>query len=129
MASKGLEDIVKQISDLSVKDLSSLVKILEEEFGVSAAMAAAPAVAVPAAGQAAAPAEEKSEYKVTLKDSGANKMQVIKALRVVVQGLSIVEAKEKVENTPVVITEAAPKDEANKIKEELEKAGAKVELS
>jgi len=129
MASKGLEDIVKQISDLSVKDLSSLVKILEEEFGVSAVMAAAPAAAVSTAGQVAAPAEEKSEYKVTLKDSGANKMQVIKALRVVVQGLSIVEAKEKVENTPVVITEAAPKDEANKIKEELEKAGAKVELS
>jgi len=130
MASKGLEDIVKQISELSVKDLAALVKKLEEEFGVSAAIAAAPAAAV-SAGQpaAAAPAEEKSEYKVTLKESGANKMQVIKALRTVVQGLSIVEAKEKVENAPVVIAEAAPKEDAQKIKEELEKAGAKVELS
>lgn len=129
MASKGMEDIVKQISELSVKDLAALIKKLEEEFGVSAsAMMAAPSAA-PAAGQVVAAAEEKAEYKVTLKESGADKMKVIKALRSIVSGLSIVEAKEKVENTPVVIAEAAPKEEAMKMKDELEKAGAKVELS
>jgi large subunit ribosomal protein L7/L12 len=130
MASKGMEDIVKQISELSVKDLAALIKKLEEEFGVSAsAMVAAPAVsAAPAAGAVPA-AEEKSEYKVTLKDAGANKMNVIKALRTMIQGLSIVDAKEKVENTPVIVAESAPKEEAMKMKDELEKAGAKVELS
>lgn len=131
MASKGMEDIVKQISELSVKDLAALIKKLEEEFGVSAsAMMAAPSAAMPAAGQTpAAAVEEKSDYKVTLKETGADKMKVIKALRAVVQGVSIVEAKEKVENTPIVLAEAAPKEEAMKMKEELEKAGAKVELS
>jgi len=129
MASKGMEDIVKQISELSVKDLAALIKTLETEFGVSAsAMMAAPSAA-PVAGQAVAAAEEKSDYKVTLKESGTDKMKVIKALRAVVQGLSIVEAKEKVENTPVVLAESAPKEEAMKMKDELEKAGAKVELS
>ena len=129
MASKGMEDIVKQISELSVKDLAALIKTLETEFGVSAsAMMAAPSAA-PVAGQAVAAAEEKTDYKVTLKESGTDKMKVIKALRAIVQGLSIVEAKEKVENTPVVIAESAPKEEAMKMKDELEKAGAKVELS
>jgi len=130
MASKGMEDIVKQISDLSVKDLAVLIKKLEEEFGVSAAAIATAAPAAATAGQAAAPAvEEKAEYKVTLKESGADKMKVIKALRTLVQGISIVDAKDKVENAPVVIAEAAPKDEAMKMKDELEKAGAKVELA
>ncbi len=129
MASKGMEDIVKQISELSVKDLAALIKTLETEFGVSAsAMMAAPSAA-PVAGQAVTVAEEKSDYKVTLKESGTDKMKVIKALRAIVQGLSIVEAKEKVENTPVVVVESAPKEEAMKMKDELEKAGAKVELS
>lgn len=129
MASKGMEDIVKQISELTVKDLASLIKLLEEEFGVSAA-AMATAAPLATAGQAAVPAvEEKAEYKVTLTDSGAEKMKVIKALRTLVQGISIVDAKEKVENTPVVVAESAPKDEAMKMKDELEKAGAKVELS
>ncbi len=129
MAFKGMEDIVKQISELSVKDLAALIKLLEEEFGVSAAAMATAAPAA-SAGQAAAPAaEEKAEYKVTLQDSGAEKMKVIKALRTLIQGISIVDAKDKVENAPVVIAEAAPKDEAMKMKDELEKAGAKVELS
>jgi len=125
---KGMEEIVKQIAELPVKELAELIKKLEEEFGVSAAaMMSAPSAAAPAAAQAAA--EEKAEYKVTLTDSGAEKMKVIKALRTIVSGLSIVEAKEKVENTPVVIAESAPKEEAMKMKDELEKAGAKVELS
>jgi large subunit ribosomal protein L7/L12 len=123
-----MEDIVKQISELSVKDLAALVKQLETEFGVSAsAMMAAPAAAASAVPAAAA--EEKTEYKVTMKEAGSDKIKVIKALRALIPGLNLTEAKEKAENTPVVVAEAAPKDDAKKMKEELEKAGAKVELS
>ncbi len=129
MAAKAMDDIVKQISELSVKDLAALIKKLEEEFGVSAAAmtAAAPAAA---AGQAAAPAaEEKTEYKVTLKDAGADKIKVIKALRSVIAGLNLTEAKEKAEGAPVVLAEAASKEDAHRMKEAIEAAGAKVELS
>lgn len=126
--SKGMEDIIKSISEMSVKDLAGLVKKLEEEFGVSAAMPVAAAAAPAAAGEAAV-AEEKTEYKVTLKDAGSEKIKVIKALRSVINGLSLTDAKEKAEGAPVVIAEAAPKEEAQKMKEALEAAGAKVELS
>ncbi len=129
MASKSVEEILKQIADMSVKDLATLVKALEEEFGVSAAMPVAAAVAAPAAGAPAAAVEEKAEFKVTLKDSGADKIKVIKALRSVVNGLSLTDAKNQVEGAPSVIAEAAPKDEAKKMKETLEAAGAKVELA
>ena len=123
------EDIIKQISDMSVKDLADLVKKLEDEFGVSAAM---PVAAAPAAGAAvgeAAQAEEKSEYKVTLKETGSEKIKVIKALRALINGLSLTEAKEKAEGAPTVVAEAAPKEEAEKMKKLLEEAGAKVELA
>ena len=126
MAPKGTEDIIKTISDMSVKDLADLVKKLEDEFGVSAAMPVA--AAAPAAGEAAV-AEEKTEYKVTLKETGSEKIKVIKALRSVIDGLSLTDAKGKAEGSPVVIAEAAPKEEAQKMKEALEAAGAKVELS
>lgn len=127
MASKNFEAIIDQISNMSVKDLSELIKALEETFGVSAA---APVAAVAAAPAAAAPAaEEKSQYKVTLKDSGAEKIKVIKALRVVKPELALGDAKNAVENTPFVVAEAASKDDAKKMKAELEAAGAKVELS
>lgn len=124
MSSKIVEDIKK----MSVMELAELIKTLEETFGVSAA--APVAVAAPAAGAApaAAQAEEKNEYKVTLKEAGANKINVIKALRSVTS-LSLGAAKEAVEGAPFVISEAAPKDEAQKIKKELEAAGAKVDLS
>ena len=109
-------------------ELADLVKALEEKFGVSAAAPAA-AVAMPMPGAAApAAAEEKNEFKVTLKDSGADKIKVIKAIRTV-STLSLGDAKNAVENTPFVVSEAAPKEEANKIKKTLEEAGAKVELS
>ncbi len=122
-----LEDIISNISEMSVKDLADLVKKLETEFGVSAAM---PVAAAPVAGAAvAAVAEEKTEYKVTLKEAGAEKIKVIKALRALVTGLGLTEAKEKAESAPVVIAEAAPKEEAEKMKKMLEEAGAKVELS
>ncbi|HBR70233.1 TPA: 50S ribosomal protein L7/L12 [Candidatus Dependentiae bacterium] len=129
MPSKGTEDIVKQISGMSVKDLADLVKTLEAEFGVSAAMPVAAAPVAGAAAGAAAPAEEKTEYKVTLKDAGPEKIKVIKALRALINGLSLTEAKEKAESAPTVIAEAAPKEEAEKMKKMLEEAGAKVELA
>lgn len=119
--------IVDEISKLSVMELAELVKALEEKFGVSAAAPVAVAAA-PAAAAAAPAAEEKSEYKVTMKDAGSDKIKVIKAIRTV-STLSLGAAKEAVEGTPFVVAESAPKDEAQKIKKTLEEAGAKVELS
>ena len=105
---------VDEISKMSVMELAELVKALEEKFGVSAA---APVSAAPVAAGAApaAVAEEKNEFKVTLKESGSDKIKVIKAIRTV-SSLSLGDAKNAVENTPFVVSEAAPKDEANKIK-------------
>jgi large subunit ribosomal protein L7/L12 len=129
MPSKIVEEINEKVQKMSVMELAELIKSLEETFGVSAAapvaVAAAPAAS---AAPAAAAAEEKNEYKVTLKDAGASKINVIKALRAVTS-LALGAAKEAVENTPFVVAEAAPKEEAQKIKKELEAAGAKVELS
>ena len=124
MSSKILDEIKK----LSVVELADLVRSIENEFGVSAAAPAAASAAAPAAASAA-PAEEKNEFKVTLKDSGAEKIKVIKALKAVIDGLSLKDAREKVDSAPCVIVEAAPKDDAKKMKESLEAAGAKVELS
>lgn len=118
---------VEEIKKMSVMELAELIKTLEETFGVSAAAVAAPAAAAGAAAPVAA-AEEKSEYKVTLLEGGANKINVIKALRSVTS-LSLGAAKEAVEGAPFVVSEAAPKEEAQKIKKELEAAGAKVELA
>lgn len=118
--------IIDLIKELNVMELAQLIKDLENEFGVSAA---APVAAVAAAPAAAAPvAEEKNEYKVVLKDGGADKIKAIKALRSVVTTLSLGDAKAGVENCPFVISEAAPKDEAQKIKKTMEEAGAKVDL-
>ncbi len=128
MASKQ-EQLIKEIGGLTVLELAQLVKALETEFGVSAAapMMAGPAVA--AGGEAgAAKAEEKSEYKVELSDGGPDKIKTIKALRSVTT-LGLTEAKKAVEEAPTVIAEAASKDDAKKMKEALEAAGAKVKLS
>ena len=120
--------LIEDIAKLSVMEVAELVKGLETKFGVSAAMPVASAAA-PAAGAAApAVAEEKSEYKVTMKDAGANKLNVIKALRTVTS-LALGAAKEAVDNIPFTVAEAAPKEEAQKIKKALEEAGAKVELA
>lgn len=129
MASKGVEEILNLIADMSVKDLAVLVKAMEEKFGVSAAMPVAAAAAPVAGAGEAAKQEEKSEFKVTLKDSGADKIKVIKALRSVINGLSLTDAKAQVEGAPYVISESVPKDDAKKMKEVLEAAGAKVELA
>ena len=126
MATKSYEQIIDQIGSLTVLELSELVKGLEDKFGVSAAM---PAAAAPVAAASEAPkAEEKQEYKVTLKDGGPEKIKTIKALRTVTT-LGLTEAKKAVEEAPTVIAESASKDDAKKMKEALEAAGAKVELS
>ena len=118
------EDFVKQIEEMSVLDLSTLVKALETRFGVSAAAAAAPAAAAgPAA--AAAPVEEQTEFTVVLSEIGDKKINVIKAVREVTS-LGLKEAKDLVEGAPQTIKEGVSKDEAAKIKKVFEEAGAKV---
>ncbi len=117
--------LIEEIKKMSVVELAELVKAIEEEFGVSAA---APVAAAPAAGEAPAQEEEKNEFKVILKDFGPEKIKVIKALRSVTS-LSLKDAKDMVESAPCDVADAVPKDEAKKIKEALEAAGAKVELS
>ncbi len=121
------KEMIKEIGKLTVIELAKLIKELEEEFGVSAAAPVAAIAAAPAASAPAA-AAEKNEYKVTLKDAGANKINVIKALRTVTT-LALKEAKDLVEGAPAVVAESAPKEEAAKMKQALEEAGAKVELS
>ena len=129
MASKSYEKLIEQIGEMSVLELAEMVKALEEKFGVSAAPVAVAGAAAPVAGQQAAAVEEKSEYKVTLKEGGPETMKVIKALRQVVPTLGLGEAKQAVVGAPTVIAEAASKDDAKKMKEALEAAGAKVELA
>jgi len=127
MASKNVEKILDQILELSILETAELSKGLQEKTGISAAMPVAAAAPV-AGAEAPAQAEEKSEYKVTLQESGDKKIDVIKALRKVVANLSLTDAKKLVESTPSVVAEAAPKDDAKKMKETLEAAGAKVQL-
>jgi large subunit ribosomal protein L7/L12 len=119
------DDILNAIAEMSVMDVVELVKAMEEKFGVTAAAAAA-VIAAPADGGAAA-VEEKTEFDVILKGFGANKVGVIKAVRGIT-GLGLKEAKEAVEGCPTPMKEAVSKDEAEKIKKELEEAGATVTL-
>ena len=122
----SVDQFVSEIETMSVLELNNLVKALETKFGVSAAMMAAPAAAsAPAA--AAAPVEEQTEFTVVLKEAGANKINVIKAVREVNSSLGLKEAKDLVENLGV-IKEAISKDEAASIKKKFEDAGAKVEV-
>jgi len=118
------EEILNTISSMSVLELSELIKEMETKFGVSAA---AVAVAAPAAAAAAAPAEVKDAFDVSLAASGDNKVAVIKAVRAVTT-LGLKEAKDLVEGAPQTVKEAVPKADAEKMKKELEAAGAKVEL-
>ena len=122
-----LNKMLEEIKGMSVMELNELVKMLETEFGVSAA---AMAVAGPAAGAAAeaAPVEEQTEFNLVLKEVGGNKIAVIKAVRVVKSGLGLADAKKLVESAPAVILEGASKEDAEKAKAELEKAGAKVTI-
>ena len=120
------DQVVDHIKNISVLELSQLVKRLEQELGVSAA-AAAPVVVAGGGGAAAAPAEEKTEFTVTLTDVGANKINVIKVVREVTS-LGLKEAKDLVEAAPKPVKEGVNKDEAATIKKKFEDVGAKVEI-
>jgi large subunit ribosomal protein L7/L12 len=120
----AVENFIKQIDEMSVLELNNLVKALEEHYGVSAAAAAAP-VAVAAA--AAAPAEEQTEFDVILTEAGANKINVIKAVREVTS-LGLKEAKDLVEGAPQKVKEGISKSDAEAIKKKFEDAGAKVQI-
>ena len=115
------DQLIQEIEGMTVLDLANLVKALEERFGVTAA-----AVAAPAGGAAAAAVEEQTEFNVELTEAGANKLNVIKAVREIVAGLGLKEAKDLVDGAPKVIKEGVSKEEAAKVKEKLEAAGAKV---
>ena len=118
------EEIIQELSGKTVLEINELVKALEEAWGVSAAAAVAVA-AGPAAGAAAA--EEKTEFDVVLKAAGANKIAVIKEIRAIT-GLGLKDAKDMVDGAPKKVKEAIAKDEAEKIAEQLKKAGAEVEV-
>ena len=118
------EEMIEEIKKMTVVELADLVKAIEEEFGVSAVAAAAPA----AAGAVAGAAEEKSSFDVVLKETGANKIQVIKVVRDAT-GLGLKEAKDLVDGAPKTIKEGVSKDEAEELKAKFEEAGATVELA
>ncbi|NBQ16803.1 50S ribosomal protein L7/L12 [bacterium] len=121
------EKLIEQIGSMTVLELSGLVDELKKKFNISdVVMASGPAAG---GSEVAAKSEEKSEYKVTLKESGPEKIKTIKALRQVITTLGLPEAKKAVEEAPTVLAESAPKADALKMKEVLEAAGAKVELS
>ena len=122
------EEMIAAIKSMTVLELAELVKALEEEFGVSAATIAAPAAAATAQTATAAPeVEEQTEFSVILKDIGANKINVIKAVREVTT-LGLKESKDLVEGAPKAVKEGVTKEEANSVKEKLEAAGATVEV-
>ena len=121
------EDFIQQIDEMTVLELNSLVKALEEHYGVSAAAAAMPMAAAAAPGAAEAAAEEKTEFDVVLTSFGDKKINVIKAVREVTS-LGLKDAKELVESAPTTVKEAVAKDEAEEIKKKFEEQGAKIEI-
>lgn len=125
MANAHVTEALGLIKKMSVMDIVDLVKEIENEFGVSAAAVAVAAPSV--AGAAAAPAEEKTEFNVTMTSFGANKINVIKAIREVT-GLGLKEAKDLVEGVPSLVKEGVPKEEAESIKKKLVEAGAEVAI-
>ena len=126
MATLTNEELVEAIGSKTVLELCDLIKAIEDKFGVKAAAPVAMAAA-PAAGADAAPAEEKTEFTVMLKEGGAKKIQVIKVVRAVT-GLGLKEAKDLVEAAPKAVKEGIPKTEAESIKKQLEENGATVEI-
>ena len=123
----NLEKIVEDLSSLTILEAAELAKMLEEKWGVSAAAAVAVAAAPAGGGAAAAPVEEKTEFTVVLAAAGDKKIEVIKEVRAITS-LGLKEAKDLVEGAPKPVKEGVTKEEAEKIKVQLEKAGAKVEL-
>ncbi len=133
MASEKITKIAEEIQGLSLLEAAELVKLLEEKLGVSAAApvaVATVAAGAPAAGAtpAAAPAEEKTEFDVILKDAGSQKIPVIKVIREIVAGLGLKEAKDLAESTPSTIKKGVSKQEAEDAKKKLEAVGATVEI-
>ena len=124
MAKMSTDELIDAISELSVLELNDLVKACEEKFGVSAAAGVVVAAAGAGAGAAA---EEKTEFDVELTEAGANKIKVIKVVRELT-GLGLKEAKDLVEAAPKAVKSGVSKDEADKLKKQLEEAGAKVEI-
>ena len=129
MAEVTKQDVVKFIENMSVLELSTLVKELEEKFGVSAAAVAmaAPMAAAGAPGAAEAKAEEKTEFDVVLKEAGSNKIQVIKVVRAITS-LGLKEAKDFVDGAPKTVKEGVPKAEADDIVKQLQEVGAVCEI-
>ena len=127
MASAKVEEILNAVKGMTVLELAELVKAFETEFGVSAAAPVAVAAAPAAGGEAAAAAEEKTEFTVILKEIGANKINVIKAVRELTN-LGLKESKDLVEAAPKAVKENVNKDDAAAAKKKLEEAGAKVEV-
>ena len=125
--SQEMEQFISYVEKLSVLDLSKLVKALEERLGVSAAAPVAVAAVAAGAAPAAEAAEEQTEFTVILTDMGASKVNVIKEVRAIT-GLGLKEAKDLVESAPKPVKEGVSKDDAKKFKEQLEAAGAKVEV-
>ncbi len=121
------EDLLKELSAKPIMEIVELVKLLEDEWGVSAAAPVAVAAAPGAAGDAGAVAEEKTEFDVVMSSFGDNKVAVIKAVRAITS-LGLKEAKDMVEGAPATVKEGVPKDEAEEVKKQLEEAGAKVEV-
>lgn len=127
MASEKVTKLIEDVKELTVLELSELVKALEEEFGVSAAAPVMAMGAAPAAGGAAPAAEEKTEFNVILKDVGADKIKVIKVVREVT-GLGLKEAKDMVDGAPKTVKENASKEEAAAIEAKFKEVGATVEI-
>jgi len=127
MADITKDDVIEFIANMSVLDLSELVKELEEKFGVSAAAPVMMGGAMPAAGDAGAAAEEQTEFDVILETVGDKKINVIKEVRAIT-GLGLKEAKALVEEAPKAVKEGIAKEEAEKVKEQLEGAGAQVSV-
>jgi large subunit ribosomal protein L7/L12 len=121
------EQIIEAISSKSLVEVMELVKAMEEKFGVSAAAPVAVAAGPAAGGGAAAPAEEQTEFTVSLKAAGEKKVEVIKVVRAIT-GLGLKEAKDLVESAPATVKDAVSKDDAAKFKKDLEAAGATVEV-
>ena len=122
------QNLVDQLSALTVLEIADLVKQLEEKWGVSAAAPVAVAAGAPAGAAAAPPVEEKTAFDVILKEAGGNKIAVIKEVRAAVAGLGLAEAKALVESAPKALKEGITKEEAEEIKKKIEAVGAKVEI-
>ena len=128
MAAEKIQGILDTVGNLSVLELNELVKELQEQWGVSAAVATAPAAGGGGGGEAAPVVEEQTEFTVIIKDAGAQKIQVIKAVREVVPALGLKEAKDLVDSAPATVKDGLTKEEAEAMKGKLEAAGAGVEV-